>query len=206
MAVDFNKLDDQSLIDLAKANHQEAYSALIKRYEPEVRKIASKYFLQRAEYDDLLQEGRIAIYRAITTFDSESGHPFDHFIRMCIKRRLIDALRAHNRQKHANLNSAYSLHTNLGEDNDQTYLERMTSDNDPEQTVLEIHEARSIIKELAQNLSLMERQVFAYHFVAGYKQQELVQTLGIKPKALDNAIQRIKKKTALYKDRYMRVG
>lgn len=206
MTVEFNTFEDRDLITLAKAGEQEAYTTLIRRYEPEVRKIACKYFLPRAEYEDLLQEGRIAIYRAVQSYDPECGHPFTHFIRMCIKRRLIDTLRAHNRRKHLTFNTAYSLHSNLTEDNDQTYLERMPSDCDPAQTVMDIQEARSIIKELTNNLSKMERQVFAYHFVAGYKQQELVKTLGIKPKALDNAIQRIKKKTALFKERHYRVG
>jgi len=196
---------DWDLITMAKSGDQEAYSTLIRRYEPEVRKIACKYFLQRAEYEDLLQEGRIAIYRAVHNFDPDCGHPFTHFIRMCIKRRIIDTLRSHNRRKHTSFNTAYSLHSNLADDNDQTYLERMTTGTDPAQTVIDIQEARSIIKDLTNNLSDMERQVFAYHFVAGYKQQELVQTLGIKPKALDNAIQRIKKKTAVYKDRRSQV-
>ena len=203
MQEDNKTITDQDLITLARANHQEAYTILIKRYEPEIRKIACKYFLQRAEYEDLLQEGRIAIYRAVQSYDC--GHPFEHFVRMCIKRRIIDTLRSHNRRKHSGFNSAYSLNSNLADDNEHTFLERMPSGSDPAQTVMDVQEARSIIKDLTKNLSEMERQVFAYYFVAGYKQQDLVKTLGIKPKALDNAIQRIKKKSTLFKERYTRV-
>ncbi len=206
MTGNFELLEDEDLITRAKDGQQDAYTVLIKRYEPEIRKIACKYFLQRAEYEDLLQEGRIAIYRAVQSFDPECGHPFTHFIRMCIKRRLIDTLRAHNRRKHVTFNTAYSLHNSLADDNEHTYLERMSSGCDPEQTVIDVQEARSIIRDLTNSLSEMERKVFAYHFVAGYRQQELVQTLGLKPKALDNAIQRIKKKTAVYKEQRHKVG
>ena len=206
MQEDYSKLSDVDLVSLAREEHQEAYTVLITRYEPELRKIAHKYFLQRAEYDDLLQEGRISIYRAVQSFDSQSGHPFEHFVRMCIKRRMIDTLRAHNRRKHTGFNSAYSLDTSLSDETENTYLDRMTTGSDPAQIVIDVQEARSIIKDLTKNLSQMERQVFAYHFVEGYKQQEVVETLGINPKAIDNAIQRIKKKTAVYKARHSRVS
>ncbi|MDA8441126.1 MAG: sigma-70 family RNA polymerase sigma factor [Peptococcaceae bacterium] len=200
-----SQLSELELVSLAKTGHQEAYTLLIERYEPEIRKIAYKYFLQRAEYDDLIQEGRIAIYRAIQSFDTASGHPFDHFVRMCIKRGLIDTLRSHNRRKHVNLNTAFSLNNNLSDENEHTYLDRMATGTDPAQTVIDLQEARSIIKDLTQNLSAMERQVFAYHFVAGYKPHEMAKTLGLKPKALDNAIQRIKKKTETFRELHNRI-
>lgn len=195
-----NGNDNQLIVD-AKSGHQEAYSELIRRYEPEVRKIACKYFLPRADYDDLIQEGRIAIFRAVQSYDPKAGHPFEHFVRMCIKRGLIDTLRAYNRRKHYNLNTAYSLNNNLSTENENTYLDQMASGTDPAQSVIDVQEARAVIRELTSHLSDMERQVFAYHFVVGYKPQEMVRTLGIKPKALDNAIQRIKKKTTIYKER-----
>lgn len=193
--------NDIDLLEAARSGDHNALNTLIEYYEPEIRKIACKYFLPRAEYDDLLQEGRIAIFKAICSYKIESDIPFLHFLRMVIKRKLIDSLRAHNRQKHLNLNEAFSLNNTLSDDQDESFINIIPNAENPETTIIALDETRHFIQELTRGFSELELTVFRYHFLAGMKQREVTQHLGLSPKSLDNAIQRIRRKTIAYRSR-----
>lgn len=120
MTPNISALDkERAMLEAARSGNEEALNLIIKHYEPEVRMIACKYFLPRTDYDDLIQEGRIAIYRAVLSYDTNLGIPFLHFLRMVIKRKLIDSLRKYTRQKHINLNDAYSLNNMISESEKQ---------------------------------------------------------------------------------------
>ncbi|MCO5386687.1 MAG: sigma-70 family RNA polymerase sigma factor [Desulfosporosinus sp.] len=196
-----NLAKETAMLEAALSGNKDALNEIIQHYEPEIRMIASKYFLPRADYEDLLQEGRIAIYRAILSYDEESGIPFLHFLRMVIKRKLIDGLRKYTRQKHANLNEAYSLNNVVSETEETSFLELLTNAEDPASTVIANDEVQSMIQDLNKNMSNLERLVFEHYFIQGFKQREVSEHLGLHPKSLDNAIQRIRHKTALYRSR-----
>lgn len=189
------------MLGAARSGNKDALNEIIQHYEPEVRMIASKYFLPRADYDDLIQEGRIAIYRAIISYDEDSGIPFLHFLRMVIKRKLIDSLRKYTRQKHTNLNEAYSLNNVISESEETSFIELLPNAEDPASMVVANDEVQSMIQDLNKNMSNLERLVFEHYFIYGFKQREVSEHLGLHPKSLDNAIQRIRHKTALYKSR-----
>jgi RNA polymerase sporulation-specific sigma factor len=165
--------------------------------------IACKYFLPRTDYDDLIQEGRIAIYRAILSYDTNLDIPFLHFLRMVIKRKLIDSLRKYTRQKHVNLNNAYSLNNLISESEKTSFISLLSNTEDPATMVIANDEARSMIHCLNEGLSNLERLVFEHYFIQGFKQREISERLGLPPKSLDNAIQRIKRKTLQYRLRQL---
>lgn len=187
----------------ARSGDKLAMNQLITYYEPEIRKIACKYFLPRADYEDLLQEGRIAIFKAVKSYNPASNIPFLHFLRMVIKRKLIDSLRAYNRQKHLNLNMAYSLNNTITDDQEESFLNtiRTVDDQDPEAMIISLDETRFFLQELTRQFSSLELNVFRYYFLVGMKQREMTQELGMSPKSLDNAIQRIRRKTQAYRSR-----
>ncbi len=191
--------DLDAILKAARSGDQPSLNWLILYYEPEIRKIAYKYFLNRAEYEDLLQEGRIATFRAIYDYDPSTKIPFLHFLRMVIKRKLIDSIRAHNRQKHLNLNNAYSLNNTISDEQDDSFLSLLPHEDDPEAKVIALDEARYYLKELSKIFSEMEFNVFHCHFLLGMKQREVVQYLGLSAKSLDNAIQRIRRKISNFR-------
>lgn len=203
MTSKISTLDDRAttLLEAARSGNKQALNEIIQLYEPEVRMIASKYFLPRADFEDLIQEGRIAIYRAIISYNEDSGIPFLHFLRMVIKRKLIDSLRKYTRQKHTNLNEAYSLNNVVSDSEETSFLELLPNVEDPASTVIANDEIHSMIQDLNKNLSNLERLVFEHYFIHGFKQREVSEHLGLHPKSLDNAIQRIRHKTALYYSR-----
>ncbi len=200
MTSNISDLDNVSaMLEVARSGNEEALNLVIQHYEPEVRMIACKYFLPRADYDDLIQEGRIAIFKAVLSYDTNLDIPFLHFLRMVIKRKLIDTLRKHTRQKHVNLNEAYSLNNVISESQDTSFISLLANTEDPATRVIANDEARSMIHGLNKNLSNLERLVFEHYFVQGFKQREVSEHLGLPAKSLDNAIQRIKRKTLQYR-------
>ncbi len=202
MTSNISALDKETaMLEAARSGDEEALNEIIQHYEPEVRMIACKYFLPRADYEDLIQEGRIAIYRAILSYDTKLDIPFLHFLRMVVKRKLIDSIRKYTRQKHVNLNEAYSLNNVLSESEETSFLELLPNIEDPAAMVIANEEAHSMIQALNNDLSNLERLVFEHYFIQGFKQREVSQHLGLHPKSLDNAIQRIRRKTELYRSR-----
>jgi len=196
---------EKVMLEAARSGNKDAMDLIIQHYEPEVRMIACKYFLPRADYDDLIQEGRIAIYRAVLSYDTKLDIPFLHFLRMVIKRKLIDSLRKYTRQKHINLNDAYSLNNVISESEETSFLSLLADGEDPATMVIANDEACSMIHGLNKDLSNLERLVFDHYFLQGFKQREVSERLGLPAKSLDNAIQRIKRKTLQYRSRQLAV-
>ena len=204
MISNISALDKEvAMLEAARSGNEEALSLIIQHYEPEVRMIACKYFLPRADYDDLIQEGRIAIYRAVLSYDTNLDIPFLHFLRMVIKRKLIDSLRKYTRQKHLNLNDAYSLNNAISESEETSFISLLANADDPATKVIANEEVHSMIHGLNKDLSNLERLVFEHYFIQGFKQREVSERLGLRPKSLDNAIQRIKRKTLQYRSRQL---
>jgi RNA polymerase sporulation-specific sigma factor len=206
MTPNISSLDkERAMLEAARSGNEEALNLIIKHYEPEVRMIACKYFLPRTDYDDLIQEGRIAIYRAVLSYDTNLGIPFLHFLRLVIKRKLIDSLRKYTRQKHINLNDAYSLNNMISESEKTSFISLLSNAEDPATMVIANDEVRSMIHCLNEGLSNLERLVFEHYFIQGFKQREIAERLGLPPKSLDNAIQRIKRKTLQFRLRQLAV-
>ena len=198
---------DENLIEAARLGDQDALNDLITLYEPEIRKISSKYFLPRSDYEDLIQEGRIAVYKALQSYNPCSNIPFLHFVRMVIKRKVIDSLRSHTRQKHLTFNCALSLHNQIIGMDDSFVNLVIDPDNDPEKKLIELENVVLFTEEIKGKLTAIECQVFEYYFLKGYKQKEIVLLLNIPPKALDNAIQRVKRKcTKYYQEKLLSVS
>ena len=66
------------LVARTKKGDQRAISELIRKYEPLIHKYARKYgwMAPKHSYEDLVQEGRLAIHRAALAFEPERGFRF----------------------------------------------------------------------------------------------------------------------------------
>ena len=68
--------------------------------------------------------------------------------------------------------------------------------NNPEQLVIDKETANVLEYTLVGQLSNMEREVLMY-YMKDYNYNQIAKALGKEPKAVDNALQRIKKKLTL---------
>ncbi len=178
---------DEELAGLS-AESADALDALISRYTRLVRVCARPMFLTGADHEDLVQEGMIGLLYAIRSFNGTSGVPFGAYASVCIRRKMISAIRAASAQKHAPLNDSVSLHTFSFDD---TVLG--SSREDPESAILNRETFREIITALHEKLSASERDVLRL-YLDGLSYSEIASRLSKPQKSVDNAVQRIRRK------------
>lgn len=188
MEQNYAMMSDESLLLLCESS-EEALETLIRRHFRMVNACARSLFLVGAEENDLIQEGLIGLLSAIRSYDADSGTPFQTYAKICVKRRMISAVRAANAEKNAPLNDSVSLHTvTIDPHTDET-------GTDPEATYLGKERMTDLLQTLQPQLSAFEQQVLQY-YLEGYSGREIAHALHRPAKSADNAIQRIRSKAA----------
>jgi RNA polymerase sporulation-specific sigma factor len=188
------------LILAAQAGDENASSMLIAKYRSFVRCKARSYFLAGADRDDVLQEGLIGLYKAIRDYRPERQASFRSFAELCVTRQLITAIKTASRQKHTPLNTYVSLQrpTSAEDEGDRVLSEILAARDvcDPADVVISAWEAASIKEGFTGALSSFETDVLGL-YVNGRSYNEIADRLGRHPKAVDNALQRVKRKVEI---------
>ncbi|MGI6181188.1 MAG: sigma-70 family RNA polymerase sigma factor [Agathobaculum sp.] len=189
---------DEQLCLLAQLGDGDAAEVLVKRYARLVKTCARPYFLLGADTEDLLQEGMLGLMKAVREFDQTRGAPFQAFARLCVTRRIYSAVRAAASSRHAPLNQSLSIDRPLFEDLAESRTRVTAPMSDPETLVIGNEEREELIKQLYALLSEFEAKVLSL-FLDGVSYEEMSETLHKPIKSVDNAIQRIKRKSAAIK-------
>lgn len=194
----YDEMKDEELIEVIKSGDKYALEYLINRYKELVNIKVSKYYIIGAEKDDIVQEGLIGLFKAIKCYKPDQHNSFKSFANMCIERQLITAIKTSNRQKHMPLNSYLSLNMSAyDEESDDTEVMEVfenTLIEDPLDTITKKEYYTSIEKAIDKALSNFEKQVLN-RYINGESYMEIAQKLDAPVKSVDNAIQRIRKKT-----------
>ena len=188
-------LEDEQVVEFARAGSAEATEYLLRKYRGFVESKARSYFLAGAEQEDVVQEGMIGLYKAIRDFRADKLAHFRSFVELCVTRQIITAVKSATRNKHALLTDCVSLDGQLGSDGDGCLID-VVSDRrvaDPERIVLERGTLQLVRAAATNDLSGLEYQVF-HGYLEGRTYQEIARDLGKPPKAIDNALQRAKRK------------
>jgi RNA polymerase sporulation-specific sigma factor len=198
---DLESAADEELVALYQGGHQPAVDALLHRYRNFARVKARTYFLAGADKDDIVQEGMIGLYKAIRDFRPEHEASFRAFAELCITRQVITAVKTATRQKHIPLNQYVSLTKPVAGEDEGDYVLQDVLENvqaaDPADLVISHDELRSMKLAFAEILSDFEAEVL-HMYVEGKSYQEIGEHLNRHVKAIDNAIQRIKRKVELH--------
>lgn len=189
---------DEQLCLMAQLGDGEAVEALVKRYSRLVKTCARPFFLIGADTEDLLQEGMLGLMKAVREFDNSIGTPFSAFVRLCVTHRIYSAVRAAAACKHAPLNQSLSIDRPLFEDLAESHTRVTAPTSDPESLVIGNEEREELVKRLYSLLSEFEAKVLSL-FLDGVSYKEMSETLHKPIKSVDNAIQRIKRKSAAIK-------
>ena len=194
----YENKNDNELISMIKDGDQKALNFLIHKYKEIVNMKVGKYFIVGAEKEDIIQEGMIGLFKAIKNFNSEKQNSFKTFANLCIERQLITAIKTSNRQKHMPLNSYLSLNMSAYDDaDDDTSIYEVFDANlveDPLDTITKKEYYESVESVIEKSLSPFEKQVLA-ELVNGNSYTVIAEKLNSPVKSIDNAIQRIRKKT-----------
>jgi RNA polymerase sigma factor (sigma-70 family) len=72
----------------AQAGCQECLNRLVEHHEGLIHVVLRRQYVGHTAYDDLLQEGRIAVWHAVLRFDVARGVPFSSFAWVAIRRQI----------------------------------------------------------------------------------------------------------------------
>lgn len=183
------------MVELAKSGDEDAYNHIIARYRNFVYAKAKSYYIKGAEQDDLVQEGMIGLYKAVRDFKPDISS-FAAFAKVCVLRQILTAVRSSARNKHMPLNSYVSLNGTDKDDACKDCIFDLADDDNvqnPESILIDRENLFGISCKINQILSEMELEVLAL-YIYGMTYQQIAGKIGKDPKAVDNAIQRIRKK------------
>ena len=188
-------MTDEELVKLAQAGDSNAVNELVERYKSLVRKKSNALFLIGADKEDLIQEGMIGLFTAITTYSDDKNASFKTFANMCIAGQMNHAIEAANRFKHGPLNSYISYDIKLTEDDDEALIDVIEDieEHEPENQYIDKENVRDMVKRIKKVLSPLEWEVFLLH-INGNNYHEIAAHLNKSEKSVDNALNRIKQK------------
>jgi RNA polymerase sporulation-specific sigma factor len=188
--------DDLVLVARSQKGDPVATDILICRYRNLIGSRARSYFLIGAERDDLVQEGMIGLLKAIREFDGSRLSSFSSFADLCVSRHILSAVKGASRRKHSPLNGYVSLHSTPMEEASVARAVMTAPAADPAELVMAAVHAGSLGRRLRGSLSPLECTTVSL-YIAGHSYSEIAEMLGRPPKAVDNALQRAKRKIAV---------
>lgn len=186
---------DALLCEAARQGDHDAMEQLVQRHAGLVELCARPYFLAGADKQDLTQEGMIGLLKAIRTYNPAAATPFTAYARLCITRWIYSAIRAAASQKHEILNTSISLEKPLFDDNAEPRPQVAEPISDPESLVIGMEEYKERLRRLLGSLSVFEAKVLRL-YLDGCSYEEMSARLHRPIKSVDNAIQRIRRKSA----------
>lgn len=176
-------LSDSELCALVCQGSDPAFEEITHRYKGLIRLIAKEYSYPGFDVGDFMQLGLLGLYNACKKYKPESGVSFKNFAAICIKRRYISLVRS--------LNASKAIPTDAITPADDITL---YSDNSDPEALVDIKESNADFLSMVRNrLSLMEQSVLR-GYVNGMSYAQIAKATGIDTKAVDNALQRVRKK------------
>ncbi len=198
--MNYKEFNDYELLDQIYSCNEDANELLIYKYRPLIVNLAKKYIPYcdgGVDLNDLVQEGMLGLNEAIKSFREDKEANFGTYARLCIKRKLISLVKSTRSHKNIILNQSVSF-----EDDDANTMDKFLVDNSFEPSLMleEIDNQENLLNKLNEKLTDFECNVFELK-KEGFEYKEIADILDRDPKAIDNAIQRIKLKLkAIMKD------
>ncbi len=195
--------EQEDLIKKAQRGNVKAIEELINCNMDIVYAKARYFFIKGLDREDVVQEGRVGLFKAIRDYREDKEASFRGFAQLCIHRQLVSAIKKANRQKHMPLNNSTSLDKSIDKgENKRTYNDIISDDNNNLETLFIYKEILAVImEEIEKNLTELEHEVFL-NYLANKSYQEIAEELDVNLKSVDNALQRARKKVDEIREDY----
>lgn len=192
-----NTISDEELCIRVSSGDRLAEENLVMRYNRLVRVCARPFFLAGGDSEDLIQEGMLGLLSAVRSFQAERAASFRTYAEICIKSRLISAVRTASSGKHSPLNSYISFETPSfdGIVNFSSATAIGMPQTNPEDMLISREELQEYLDTAKGQLSGFEAKVLGF-YLDGLSYQEIAAQVKRSPKSVDNAVQRIRRKLA----------
>lgn len=177
----YHDLSDEELVQLCKVCDDKALTVLIERLGSVVGNCVDKFSDSRFEREDLVQEGLVASFRAILSYDSSKGASLRTYAGVCI----TNALKNFVRKKDNGLITADADFVPL--------VDETAGDTTAEDEYISSENYKNLRRSLEEILTVTEYRVFSL-FAEGLSYSEISLKTGQSFKSVDTAMQRVRKK------------
>lgn len=167
---------EDELIAAARAGNEDAFAHLVSRYAGTLHRLSAR-LATAAERDDMAQEGLLGLLAAVQTYRGGTA-AFSTYAHACMRNRMVSAAR----RAHALSATADAPSSVATADTPEHLLERR-------------EDLRALRASLRRQLSAREYQVLTL-YLRSYSYEEIAAALGVGRKAVDNALQRARRKLA----------
>lgn len=181
---------EEELVLRARGGDDDAFLRLIDQYAPMVKSRARAFAGAGLEPDDLAQEGMIGLLGAIRVYDRRQSS-FSTFARLCVDRMLTAAVRQAGRQKRIPPERLVPIDGSA--DRPAEALLASGEESDPAAILIVREEAERLRRRASRALSDFEYQALSA-YLRGESYEEMAGRFGATPKAIDNALQRVRRK------------
>ncbi len=182
---DYEQFSDEELARLSGSD-KAALSALLFRYMGTAERIAAGIAPgagHEQTVKDLVQEGMMALLRAVNSYRPDRGAGFAAYAGVCIRHSMLSYIMKDNRYSGENRISTDELDDDLS-----------GSDEDiPENAVIAKEEHDGLFGRIADELSEREWQVLQL-FLNGHSYRQIAEKMSISEKSVNNTMQRVRKK------------
>lgn len=184
--MNYGNLNDYEILYRVRENDDSAVELMIVKYEPVILSICKKYLniakSHGAEMCDLIQEGRIAVIKALNSFDENNKAIFYTYVSLCINRHLISYCRTLSTVKNAALN--YSV-------NDEELYDLGDWNHDPSNVINNLELERKFV-DFKYNLDFRDSIIFELRY-NGFSYKEIGILLDISYSVVDSRLCKIRK-------------
>lgn len=177
----YENLSDNELIAQYRGGNADAFSLIYERYQKDIKRVARSYFLLGGDSDDLSQEGLLGLLKAVSTYDEAQGASFKTYANICIVSKVKTAVRLSNSKSSSVLNGSADIEQ-----------ENIPSP-DPEDLIIGEEGGREFMEKIKKSLSKFEFSVLNF-YLDGLNYKEISLKTAKSEKAVDNALQRARKK------------
>lgn len=179
-------MDEANEVFYSTDDHTERFEQLFLQYQPMILNLKHDYFLRDLDHEDWLQESRIALHKAIETFDPQRQTTFGAYYRRVLKNHFCSLLRKQEALKRKPQGPPLYLDEGYHEEIAQMLTE--DSSYDRQMVICET------LADAQPFMSKFEARIFCGYVVDGKEIPELAEELEMRPIAVRSSLDRARKK------------
>ncbi len=192
--MNYKDINDYELVYRIRENvDDDAVVLMMKKYEPIICSYAKKYITFvggcGADLDDLIQEGRVAVAKAIKSYNPDKSSIFYTYVTICIERAFYSYCRNLTFKKNMVLNDAVS---------DEGIYNYIADDFSLDNYVINAYNEKNFLLSIRNNFNLIDSSIFELRY-NGFSYKEIGKLLDITVGSVDSRLCKMRK--ALQRDR-----
>lgn len=171
-------MTNEELVLLAQEGDESALNLLVSNMLPVAVACASGFRNAFVSVEDLAQEGMFGLLSAVRTYSADKGASFKTYAGVCMRNKIASAVRAVDCE---------GGNMSFGDEDLPDF------DSNPEDLLIAGERRKNLSDFISQELSGFEKSVIRL-YLAGNSYKEISEILSSHTKAVDNALQRIRRK------------